>query len=240
MTSVLYRLDSRIARTFLKILKCVEALKNNAMMGNRWIQESMTNLRVLIGCEFSGITRDAFLARGHDAISCDLLPTEQPGPHYQGDIFDIIGDGFDLAIFHPPCTHLSLSGARWCTDHWVKNKKGDWWHDGSEKRRQRAKAVEFFRSLLECPIPKICIENPMSMASTLVAPFTQRIQPWQFGHGVRKETWLWLKNLPPLVPTNIVDGREPACWNMTPSADRGHKRSISYEGISKAMAAQWG
>jgi hypothetical protein len=198
-------------------------------------------LRVLIGCEFSGIVRDAFRARGHDAWSCDLKPTERPGPHFQCDLFDVIGRGWDLLIAHPPCTHLSLSGARWCVDHWVKNKRrGDWWWDGTEKRRQRAEAVEFFRRVLNAPIPRVCVENPMSVASTLVEPFTQEIQPWQFGHGEQKTTWLWLRNLPPLVPTNIVAGREQTCWKMTPDKDRGAKRSVTYPGVANAMADQWG
>jgi len=121
----------------------------------------------------------------------------------------------------------------------VKNKKGNWWHDGAEKRRLRDEAVIFFRTLLNAPIEKICLENPMSRASTLVAPKTQIIHPWMFGHGEQKQTWLWLKNLPNLKPTNIVEGREQKVWNMTPDPSRGHERSRSYPGIAKAMASQW-
>jgi hypothetical protein len=122
----------------------------------------------------------------------------------------------------------------------VQNKKGNWWHDGSEKRRMRDAAVKFFRALLEAPIDRMCIENPMSRASTLVRPKNQIIQPWQFGHGEQKQTWLWLKNLPPLEPTNIVEGREERVFHMTPADNRGHERSRSYPGIADAMAAQWG
>lgn len=196
--------------------------------------------RVLVACEFSGTVRSAFAEIGCDAWSCDLRPTEIPGNHLQCDVLSILDDGWDLMIAHPPCTHLSLSGARWCTDHWVKNKKGDWWHDGSTKRRQRSEAAEFFRALLNAPIEWICIENPMSMASTLVSPYTQEIHPWQHGHGEKKTTWLWLKNLPPLIPTNIVEGRDDRIFRMPPGPEREKERSRTYFGIAQAMANQWG
>lgn len=163
-------------------------------------------MRVLIACEFSGIVREAFRARGHDAWSCDLRGSEDGSPHHiQGDAMEAVKQNWDVLIAHPPCTHLSLSGARWLTDHWIKRKnKPDKWHDGSAKRAAQKLAVEFFRALLHCDIPMRCIENPMSMASTLVAPKSQTIHPWQFGHPEQKTTWLWLRNLPALQPTKIV------------------------------------
>lgn len=212
-------------------------------------------MRVLVACEFSGVVRRAFRGRGHDAWSCDLLPAEDGSQfHIQADALIVSTRGlandrrtglspffpWDLLIAHPPCTHLSLSGARWLTDHWVKRKQGDRWHDGSSKRHQQQEAVEFFRALWEAPVDKICIENPMSMASTLVAPKTQVIQPWEYGHGEQKTTWLWLKNLPPLQPTKIVEGREQRIWKMPPGENRARERSRTYEGIAAAMAAQWG
>lgn len=156
---------------------------------------------------------------------------------------------WDLLIGHPPCTHLSLSGARWCTDHWVKRKnKPDRWHDGSEKREKRTEAAQFFKDLLNCRIPRRCIENPMSMASTLVAKKNQEIHPWQFGHPEQKTTWLWLRNLPPLQPTKNVyeemmklprNQRERINF-MPPGPEREKLRSITYQGIADAMAEQWG
>ena len=169
-------------------------------------------MRVLVACEFSGIVRDAFIAKGHDAISCDLLPTEKPGPHYQGDVMDIINDGWDLMIAHPPCTHLAVSGARWFKD----------------KREEQADALEFVRRLMEQPIPKICIENPISIISSKIKKPSQVIQPWQFGHGETKATCLWLKNLPKLTPTNIVDGRENRIHRMPPGPDRWKERSRTF------------
>ena len=160
-------------------------------------------MKVLIACEFSGIVRDAFLARGHDAISCDLLPSERPGPHYQGDVFDIIDQGFDLMICHPPCTHLAVSGARWF----------------SSKIAEQDEAVIFARRLLAAPVLRICLENPVSVLSSRLRESDQRIQPWQFGHGETKTTLLWLKNLPRLRPTNIVSGRTPRVHRVGPSSD---------------------
>jgi len=183
-------------------------------------------MRVLVACEFSGHVRDAFISRGHDAISCDLLPTSSllPGKHYQGDVLDIIDDGFDLMIAHPPCTHLAVSGARWFKD----------------KVEEQLQALEFVKALLDAPIPKICLENPVSVISTRIKKPSQIIQPWQFGHGETKKTCLWLKGLPSLVPTDVVPGRESRIHKMSPSSDRWLKRSITYPGIAKAMASQWG
>lgn len=183
-------------------------------------------MRVLVACEYSGRVRDAFIARGHDAISCDLLPTEQPGPHYQGNVFNIIDDGFDLMIAHPPCTHLAVSGAR----HF-KAKIAD---------GRQQKALAFVQKLMNSSINKICIENPISIISTQIKKPDQIIQPWMFGHGETKATCLWLKNLPKLEPTNIVEGREARVHKMPPSPDRWKERSRTYEGIAKAMAEQWG
>lgn len=181
-------------------------------------------MKVLVGCEFSGTVRDAFIARGHDAMSCDLLPTEKPGPHYQGNVLDIINDGWDLAIFHPPCTHLAVSGARWFR----------------EKRHEQAEALEFVRKLLGAPIPRIALENPVSVISSKIRKPDQVIQPYEYGHGEMKTTCLWLKGLPRLVPTNIFEGRDQKVWRMGPSPDRWKKRSATYPGIAAAMAAQWG
>jgi site-specific DNA-cytosine methylase len=182
-------------------------------------------MKVLIACEFSGTVRDAFIAKGHDAISCDLLPTEKPGPHYQGDVFDIIDYGFDLMIAHPPCTHLSVSGAR----HFVEKRI-----DG----RQQA-AVSFFKKLAKSDIEMIAIENPISIISSLWRKPDQIIQPWQFGHGETKSTCLWLKNLPKLTPTNIVSGRDARIHKMLPSPDRWKERSRTFKGIADAIASQW-
>lgn len=200
-------------------------------------------MKILIACERSGVVRRAFRARGHEAWSCDLEPADDGSPfHIQGDALEAIeSEDWDQLIGHPPCTHLSLSGARWLTDHWVKRKgKPPRWHDGSAKRQAQREAVEFFRALWNAPVGQICLENPMSMASTLVAPKTQTIHPWQFGHGECKTTWLWLKGLPPLVPTSIVAGREQRIHRMPPGADRARARSQTYEGIAQAMAEQWG
>jgi len=181
-------------------------------------------MKVLVACEFSGIVRDAFTKRGHDAMSCDLLPTERPGKHYQGDVLGIINDGWDLMIAHPPCTHLAVSGARW-----FKNKQIE----------QRA-AILFFLHLAALNIPKIAIENPIGIMSTIYRKPDQIIQPWMFGHGETKATCLWLKALPPLIPTQIVEGREHWIHRMPPSPTRGRERSITYQGIADAMAEQWG
>ena len=191
-------------------------------------------MKVLIACEYSGTVRDAFRALGHDAMSCDLLPTDAPGPHYQGDVRDVLGDGWDLMIAHPPCTHLAVSGARW-------------FH---LKQREQAEALEFVRLLMDAPISRIAIENPVSIISSRIRKPDQVIQPWQHGHEATKTTCLWLKGLPPLTPTNVVgkgarhvtrSGRSlPDWYNLPPSPDRWKIRSATYQGIADAMADQWG
>lgn len=184
-------------------------------------------MRVLVGCESSGVVRRAFAAAGHDAWSCDLLESEDASPrHITGDVMDVIGDGWDMAIFHPPCTHLAVSGAR----HFAAKRA-----DGRQQE-----ALDFVRRLLDAPIPKIALENPVSIISTQIRPPSQTIQPWMFGHGEVKATCLWLKNLPLLEPTNIVEGREARVHRMAPSPDRWRERSRTLEGIAQAMADQWG
>ena len=181
-------------------------------------------MKVLVACEYSGVVRDAFIAAGHDAMSCDLLPTEKPGPHHQGDVLEILDKGWDLMIAHPPCTHLAVSGARWFKD----------------KVQEQLEALEFVRELLNAPINKIALENPISIISSKIRKPDQIIQPWQFGHGETKATCLWLKNLSKLIPTNVVDGREARVHKLPPSPNRWKLRSTTYEGIAKAMAEQWG
>lgn len=183
-------------------------------------------VRVLIACEYSGAVRDAFIGGGHEAMSCDLLPTDVPGPHFQGDVRDVLDYPWDMMIAHPPCTHLSVSGAR----HFEAKRK-----DG----RQQS-AASFFMMLARAPIPRIAIENPVCVMSSIWRKPDQTIQPWQFGHGETKATCLWLKNLPLLRPTHVVDGREPRVHRMPPSADRWKLRSATYPGIAQAMADQWG
>lgn len=180
-------------------------------------------MRVLVACEFSGRVRDAFIKRGHDAVSCDLLDTEIDGPHYKGDVFDIINTGWDLMIAHPPCTHLAVSGAK----HF------------KSKQKEQEEAVEFVKRLLSADIDKIALENPISVLSTKIRKPDQIVQPWMFGHGETKATCLWLKNLPKLTPTNIVEGREQKVFKMAPSKDRWKDRSRTYLGIADAMAEQW-
>lgn len=181
-------------------------------------------MKVLVACEFSGVVREEFKNRGHEAWSCDLLPSEISGKHYQGNVFDIINDGWDLMIAHPPCTHLSVSGARW-----FKNKK-----------LEQKEAVSFFMRLINAPISKICVENPISIMSTKYRKPDQIIQPWQFGHGETKATCLWLKNLKILLPTKIVSGRQHKIHYMAPGKNRWKDRSRTYVGIAKAMSWQWG
>jgi site-specific DNA-cytosine methylase len=181
-------------------------------------------MKVLVACEYSGRVRDAFTKLGHDATSCDLLDTDTPGKHYKGNVLDIINDGWDLMIAHPPCTHLAVSGARWF----------------KEKAKEQEEALEFVRVLLNAPIERIALENPISVISSKIRKPDQIIQPWQFGHGETKATCLWLKNLPKLVPTNIVEGREAKVHKMPPSPDRWKLRSTTYQGIADAMAQQWG
>lgn len=183
-------------------------------------------MRVLVACEYSGRVRDAFIKRGHDAMSCDLLPTEAPGPHYQGDVRDIIRTGWDLMICHPPCTHLAVSGAR----HFAAKKASG----------VQDEALDFVRFLLDAPITHIALENPVSIISSRIRKPDQIIQPWQFGHGETKSTCIWLKNLMPLRPTNIVDGRDDRIHKMPPGPNRWKERSRTYQGIADAMAEQWG
>lgn len=184
-------------------------------------------MNVLVGCEYSGRVRQAFRDRGHDAWSCDLLPSEDDSPfHIQGDVLALLGDGWDLAIFHPPCTHLAVSGAR----HFPEKIA-----DGRQQE-----ALEFVRILLDAPIPRIALENPVSIISSRIRKPDQVIQPYMFGHGETKATCLWLKNLPKLVPTQIVSGREPRIHKMAPGPDRWKERSRTYPGIAQAMAMQWG
>ena len=191
-------------------------------------------MKVLIACEYSGIVRDAFLTRGHDAISCDILPTEREGPHIEGDVLDVLNENWDLMIAHPPCTHLAVSGARW-----FKNKV-----------EEQKEALQFVKTLLDAPIPKIALENPVSVISTRIRKPDQIVQPYWFGHEATKTTCLWLKNLPLLEPTDMVgkgerhitkSGRSlPKWYNLPPSADRGKLRSLTFQGMADAMASQWG
>ena len=183
-------------------------------------------MKVLIACEYSGRVRDAFIALGHDAMSCDILPTDVPGPHYQGDVFDIIDQGWDFMIAHPPCTHLSVSGAR----HFAAKQASG----------VQQEALRFVQRLMDAPIAKIAIENPISIISSKIRKPEQIIQPWQFGHGETKATCLWLKGLPLLVPTDVVEGREARIHKMPPSPTRWKERSRTFQGIANAMAAQWG
>ena len=180
--------------------------------------------RVLVACEYSGAVRDAFAARGWDAWSCDLLPSEKPGNHYQGDVRDMLVEGWDILIAHPPCTHLAVSGARW----WA-----------SKPPSLQADALDFVRLLLAAPVPHIALENPVSAISSRVRKPDQVIQPWQFGHGEVKATCLWLKNLPKLTPTHIVEGREARVHRMPPGPDRWKERSRTLPGIAFAFADQW-
>lgn len=180
-------------------------------------------MKVLIACEFSGIVRDAFLAKGHDTWSCDLLETEKPGPHIQCDILNILHENWDLMIAHPPCQYLACSGARW----WV------------DRQDEQHAALQFVKTLLDADIPRIALENPLGKIGTTIRRANQYIQPWQFGHGETKKTGLWLKNLPLLVPTNIVTGRNPRVHHVAPGPNRWKERSRFYTGIAKAMASQW-
>lgn len=181
-------------------------------------------MRVLIACEYSGRVRDAFLALGHDAMSCDLLPTDVEGPHHMGDVTELLHMGWDLMVAHPPCTHLAVSGSRWFKD----------------KVKEQAEALVFVQTLLDAPIAKIAIENPVSVISSRIRKPDQIIQPWQFGHGETKATCFWLKGLPKLTPTNVVEGREARVHRMPPGPDRWKERSRTYSGVAEAMATQWG
>ena len=197
-------------------------------------------MRVLIACEYSGVVRQAFRERGHDAWSCDLLPSEDASEHHIiGNVLPILADNWDLMIAHPPCTHLSVSGARWF----------------KEKQVEQAAAIRFFSAIADAPIPRMCLENPVSVISTRLGPPTQIIQPWQFGHAEMKSTCLWLHWLPPLMPTNVVGPPPPSgtderkkwerVWRMPPrgwsgDSTRWKERSRTYQGIATAMAEQWG
>jgi len=181
-------------------------------------------MRVLVACEYSGRVRDAFRAQGHDAWSCDLLPTEVAGPHFMAPVEHVLDLGWDLMIAHPPCTHLAVSGSR----HFYR------------KQREQTEALDFVRLLMAAPIPRWCIENPVSVISSAIAQPQQIVQPWEFGHGETKATCLWLKNLPKLRPTNYVAGREQRIHLMPPGPDRWKERSRTFQGIAAAMSEQWG
>ena len=201
-------------------------------------------MRVLVACEFSGAVRDAFIALGHDAMSCDLLPSEAAGPHYQGNVLDIINDKWDLMIAHPPCTYLAVSGMHWTTR-------------GLRDPQLTEEALDFVRTLLDAPIPRIALENPVGVISTRIRKPDQIIQPYEYGHDVSKQTCLWLKNLPRLRPTEMVEprlvttpsGKIAKRWgnqcsnygqdSLPPSPDRWKLRSLTYPRIAKAMAQQW-
>lgn len=181
-------------------------------------------MRVLIACEFSGIVRDAFAAKGHDAWSCDLLPSERPGNHLQCDVLTVLEQGWDMMIAHPPCTYLAISGARWFKDRMVEQEA----------------AIEFVQALWESRIPLVAIENPIGVLSTQWLKPSQIVQPWMFGHGETKATCLWLYHLPLLQPTEVVEGRTPKVHWMAPGPMRSRNRSRTYPGMAKAMADQWG
>lgn len=195
-------------------------------------------MRILIACEYSGTVRDAFAAKGHYAVSCDLLPTDAPGQHYQGDVFDIINDGWDMMVAHPPCTYLSVSGM-----HWTAR--------GLRDPQLTEDALDFVRRLMAAPIPRIAVENPISVISSRIRKPDQIINPWQFGHDASKRTCLWLKDLPLLTPTKIIEPRivngkkrwanqtDSGQNRLPPSEDRWKIRSETYEGIAQAMAEQW-
>ena len=201
-------------------------------------KSQMRSLRVLVACEFSGIVRDAFIARGHKAYSCDLLPSERPGPHRQGDVLDVLGNGWDLMIAHPPCTYLCNSGVRWLTTE-------------PGRLAHMVDGARFFKALLDAPIPLKAIENPIPhrYATDIIGrKYDQIVQPWMFGHPETKATCLWLDGLPPLKPTDNVKaemlrlppGERGRIHYMSPGEDRGKLRSLTYQGMADAMAEQWG
>ena len=194
-------------------------------------------MKVLVACEYSGRVRDAFSALGHDAMSCDILETESPGNHYKGDVRDVLGGGWDMMVAHPPCTYLTVSANKWYKDQ-PERKSGVL--VGQARRDAREDAIFFFMLLMTCNINKIAIENPIGVLSSKYRKPDQVIQPWQFGHGETKATCLWLKNLPKLESTNVVDGREQRLHLLPPSIDRAKIRSKTYQGIADAMAMQWG
>jgi hypothetical protein len=181
-------------------------------------------VRVLVACEFSGIVRDAFRDRGHNAWSCDLLPSEREGPHIMGDVLEVLGWGWELMIAHPPCTYLAVSGARWF----------------AERQQEQEQALAFVQALMDAPIPMIALENPISVISSRIRKPDQIIQPWMFGHGETKATCLWLKGLPKLWPTEVVDGRAGRVHREPPGPERWKNRSRTLSGIAAGMAEQWG
>jgi hypothetical protein len=189
-------------------------------------------MRVLVACEFSGTVRDAFIKRGHDAWSCDLLPTENTGPHRHGNVLEILEMDWDLMIAHPPCTYLTISANKWYKPEFAERFP--------TRYQDRYKSIVFFMQLMMANIPKIAVENPIGIMSSCYRKPDQVIQPWMFGHGETKATCLWLKGLPKLKPTNIVDGREQRLYKLPPSKDRWKERSKTYQGIADAMADQWG
>lgn len=211
----------------------------------------MKKLRVLVGCEYSGTVRDAFIALGHEAMSCDLLPSDAGEPHYQGDIFDIVDDGWDIGIFHPPCTYLTNAGVRWLHEHVVSRNGKKPVISGAVRWNELQKGADFFKALLNCSIPKVAVENPIphKYAVGLIGrKYDQIVQPWMFGHPERKATCFWLKGLPKLVETNNVKAHmltlpkreQQKMHYLPPSPDRWKLRSKTYEGIALAMAQQWG
>ena len=200
---------------------------------------SVSAMKILVACEYTGIVRDAFIRHGHDAMSCDLLDTESPGPHHRGDVLEVLNDGWDMMIAHPPCTHLATAGARWF----------------KEKEEEQREALSFVRTLLDAPIERIALENPVGIIPKNIRPWRypadQIIQPYWFGDEAQKSTCLWLKGLPPLTPTKMVGtgdywvgkgGKRLSKWIYGIKADgnRGHIRSRTFEGIAEAMASQWG
>ena len=182
-------------------------------------------MKILIACEYSGRVRDCFKALGHDAWSCDILPTDSPGQHLQCDVTTVLNNGWDMIVAFPPCTDLCVSGAKWFA---AKRASG-----------QQQRAIDLFMAIANAPCERIAIENPIGIMSTQWRKPDQIIQPWQFGHGETKATCLWLKNLPLLQPTNIVEGREQRIWKMAPSPTRAKDRSLTFQGIAQAMATQW-
>lgn len=192
-------------------------------------------MRVLVACEYSGTVRDAFIKLGHDAMSCDIIPTDVPGPHYEGDVLDVINDGWDLMIAHPPCTYLSNAGARFLYPKGQLN---------SDRLKLGLEAKQFFMALYNSNIPKICVENPIPSTVYELPLYTQTIQPYEYGHPFKKRTCLWLKGLPKLIPTNIVSERQsskvPGNWFNKGGKDRQKNRAKTFQGIADAMASQWG
>lgn len=221
----------RYCRAFLTVVPVLVKQNNPSSrqfkrsVESRMHERKALNMRILVACEYSGKVREAFRKLGHDAWSCDLLPSDDNSPyHIQGDVLEHLNEGWDMMIAHPPCTHLAVSGARWFKD----------------KRVEQAEALMFVQQLLDAPIERIALENPISVISSKIRKPDQIIQPWMFGHGETKATCLWLKNLPKLEPTDIVTGREARVHRMGPSPDRWKLRSETLQGIADAMAAQWG